>query len=223
MVGASGFPGQTNAVVVQMVCEGNENALGFSLSFDVPELEYRGTVLGSGLSGGTLNVNTNQLADGRLGLALTLPIGTVFATGTQELVRVSFVLQPGAASEVALSFGDQPVLREISDVQANAVSASYHGSMLTVLTGSPTALRLVSPQVSPDGTLRLEMINVDGSGVATGRLATIQLLTSTNVALDRAQWVPVTNELVLTNGVLRLETRTDTHTPERYYRAAEGP
>jgi hypothetical protein len=223
MVGASGFPGQTNALVVQMVCEGNENALGFSLSFDVPELEYRGTVLGLGLSGGTLNVNTNQLADGRLGLALTLPIGTTFARGTQELVRVCFVLQPGAVGDLALSFGDQPVLREISDVQANAVSASYHGSMLTVLTGSPTALRLVSPQVSPDGTLRLEMINADGSGVATGRLAAIQLLTSTNVALDRAQWAPVTNELVLTSGVVRVEGFLGTNSPERYFRAVEGP
>ncbi|HNO84087.1 MAG TPA: hypothetical protein PKM54_05615, partial [Anaerolineales bacterium] len=53
--------GQTGVVAVQLAAQGDENAVGFSLSFDTALLVYAGASLGSGASGAMLNVNTNQL------------------------------------------------------------------------------------------------------------------------------------------------------------------
>jgi hypothetical protein len=75
-------PGQTNVIPVQLVAQGSESALGFSLGFSTSVLSFVSVSLGSNAAGGSLNVNTNQLTAGRLGVALSLPIGNSFAAGT---------------------------------------------------------------------------------------------------------------------------------------------
>ena len=70
-VGASGvvtFP-------ILVVANGNENALGFSVSFDPSKLTYVGASLGAGASGATLNVNSGHAGSGQLGFALALGSG----------------------------------------------------------------------------------------------------------------------------------------------------
>ena len=62
--------GQEATVIVQLVAQGNENALGFSLSFDPALLSYRGETLGTAGLGAALLVNTSQAASGRVGFAL---------------------------------------------------------------------------------------------------------------------------------------------------------
>jgi hypothetical protein len=105
--------------------QGGENALGFSLAFNPALASFTSATLGSNAAGGTLYVNPNQSAAGRLGFALALPVGSSFAAGNKEVLKVSFVAAAASAGAFAPFFTDQPVPREVSDVGANALPVSY--------------------------------------------------------------------------------------------------
>ena len=124
--------GQTGTVSVTLAAQGNENALGFSLSFNAALAMFQGATLGAGANGGTLYVNTNQIASGRLGFALALGSGSSFTAGSQETVRVNFQAVSSASGTFSLTFTDLPVPREISDISALALPASYGTSTITV-------------------------------------------------------------------------------------------
>jgi len=124
--------GQSDSVSVQLEAQGNENALGFSLSFDPAMLSYTGASLGSGASGATLNVNASQAGSGRLGFALALPTGSSFAAGTRELMKVTFRASTDTSGASSLSLTDQPVPRDVSDPLANDLSATYLNGTVTV-------------------------------------------------------------------------------------------
>lgn len=136
--------GQLNNLVIQLDAQGNENTLGFSLNYDTSLLSFAAATLGSGASGATLIVNATQTASGRLGIAVGLPGGQHFATGTQQIVLVSFTAQAaGPIVTTPVTFGDQPVLRRVADVNANPVSATYVNALLTV--APPGCSYTVSP------------------------------------------------------------------------------
>jgi hypothetical protein len=124
--------GVTNVVSVQLNAQGNESAVGFSLSFDNQLLEFVGASVGSGASGASMNVNSLQASNGSVGIALAMPIGQSFAAGAQECVRLSFVPTLYSSGTSNLAFTDAPVIREVSDVSANAVTATYVDSSLAV-------------------------------------------------------------------------------------------
>jgi YD repeat-containing protein len=83
VVDANGTTGSQVNVAVELMAQGNENALGFSLSFDPAVLSNPTVAPGSGAAGAALNLNLSQIAQGRLGLGLALPAGQMFAAGTQ--------------------------------------------------------------------------------------------------------------------------------------------
>jgi hypothetical protein len=89
-VSASGAAGGSVAVAVELVAQGNENAIGFSLNFNPAQLTNQQTAAGSGAGGASLNVNALQAAQGRLGVAMAQPSGQTFAAGTRQLVVVTF-------------------------------------------------------------------------------------------------------------------------------------
>ncbi|HMP81646.1 MAG TPA: FG-GAP-like repeat-containing protein [Verrucomicrobiota bacterium] len=117
---------------VHLEAQGNESALGFSLVFDSEKFTYSGVVKGTAAASATLNVNTNETDDGRIGIVLGLPFGNHFASGTRELVRVSLKPKPGASGSNAVLFGDTPVIRSISDSSANELTASFATGSLIV-------------------------------------------------------------------------------------------
>jgi hypothetical protein len=120
-------------VPIALDANGNENALGFTLNFNPALLSYVGTSLGSGGAGATLVVNSNQVANGQLGIGMILPTGMSFSAGTQEVVDVSFttaVLTNATAAQ--LTFGDNPTVRKLSDPQANALAANFVGGTVSI-------------------------------------------------------------------------------------------
>jgi Concanavalin A-like lectin/glucanases superfamily/Immunoglobulin domain len=121
--------GQPGIISVTLNSQGNENALGFTLVFDPALLSFESVDLGSDDSGATLLVNTNQIANGQLGIALALPIGTSFAAGTREILQLNMLA--ASSGNGLMSFSDQPVLREISDIMGNALPASYSSGSIT--------------------------------------------------------------------------------------------
>ena len=69
---------------ILLLANGNENALGFSLNFPPSLLSYINISLGNGAPGAALFANTNQIANGQLGVLLSLPTDATFPAGTRQ-------------------------------------------------------------------------------------------------------------------------------------------
>ena len=137
---ATVMQGQATSIAITLTAQGNENALGFSLSFDPSLVNYTGAALGGGASGAILYVNSSQAAAGRLGFALALSTGASYSAGTKELIQVSFLAAPTGSGGFLAAFGDLPVPREVSDVTANALPVSFVNGSVTV--GPPPSLSI---------------------------------------------------------------------------------
>ncbi len=137
VVGTNVVAGAGASIPIELVAGGGESAIGFSLIFDTAVLSLVSTSAGSGLPGSAfLNVNTSQAAQGRLGIALALPIGQSFTPGTHQLVVVNFNVASNASTNATtISFGDQPIVRSVSDESAASLSAIFVAGQLNVALG----------------------------------------------------------------------------------------
>ncbi len=136
LMDASGAAGSLVTVPILLAAQGNENSLGLSLNFDPAVLSYRAISNGNNAASAMIFVNTNQIANGRLGFQLGLPAGSSFASGTQQVALVTFALVGNATPGTSvLSFGDVPVVREIVDAAAAPLPASYIGGVVMIVTG----------------------------------------------------------------------------------------
>ncbi len=132
--------GSKGVLTVKLEAQGNEAGLGFSLMFDPARFTHVGTALGVDAGGASLNVNTLQTEAGRLGIALVLPPGNAFSSGTREVVKVTFTTAPEAVGNFAVTFGDQPIPRDVSDAGAATLSATFVNS--TVVINPPPTLTI---------------------------------------------------------------------------------
>jgi hypothetical protein len=136
------------SMMIALDATGIENAVGFSLKYDNALLTFVSATKGSGASAATLNVNDLQAANGRLGIALALPAGQAFSAGARTIVVLNFTIAAGSGTTTtSIDFGDQPVVREVSDPLANTVTATYTAGTLTVqappaFTDSPLTARV---------------------------------------------------------------------------------
>jgi hypothetical protein len=123
--------GLTNSVAVTMVAQGNENALGFSLSFNPAMIQFLSATLGSNATTAALVQNTQQAGGGRLGFLLALNPGVNFPAGTLQLLKLNFssVLY---SNNAALTFGSSPVVPQLADASANILPANFNNAQLSV-------------------------------------------------------------------------------------------
>jgi len=126
------FQGQTTTVSVELEAQGDENGLGFSLSFDTNAFSYVGASLGSGATGASFVPNPNHAASGQIGFVMMLGAGNSFAAGSRELVKVSLRALPSAAGNYTLALGDAPVPRDVADTNAVSVNTAYVNGKVTV-------------------------------------------------------------------------------------------
>ena len=99
---------------IDIVAQGNENALGFSITFNPAVLRYDGFTNGTGITGATVNPNVSSAATGKVGYAIALPAGQKLAAGSKQLLVLNFTVLTQAATS-SLAFGDSPIGREVSD------------------------------------------------------------------------------------------------------------
>jgi hypothetical protein len=125
--------GQTDRLTVTLTAQGTENALAFSLNFDPTQMTFVSAALANPAAGTVLNVNDQQAAAGKLGIAVALPAGNNFAAGAQQIVALNFAVATTAGNRANLTFGDAPVRREISDSTANVVEAAWQGKTLVII------------------------------------------------------------------------------------------
>ncbi len=152
---ASGAPGSIAGVPIELISQGDENALGFSLTFDPAVLSNPEVSLGSDASGAALNANLSQAAQGRIGIALALQSGQRFATGTRQVAVVSFTITNGAtAPSTPIGFADQPIAREVVGANANILPASYTPGTVTITQGFEADVE-PRPDGSNNGTVTI--------------------------------------------------------------------
>ncbi len=133
---ASGSPGNTVAVPIELVSQGNENALGLSLNFDPAVLGNPRPALGGDATGAMLNFNTSQAASGRLGLTLALSSNTTFSAGVRRVFVVTFDIAAGVtARSTPIEFGDQPLIREVVSATVALFPANYPPGVVTITPG----------------------------------------------------------------------------------------
>jgi hypothetical protein len=137
IVNQSAAPGTNVVVAMQLLASGDENALGFSVNFDVSQLTFQSAAQGAQATDVTLNTNSSQAASGQVGFALAKPTEVVWSTGTQEIVKITFAVSPDATdgAQISLMFGDQPITREVSTATAQVLTAAYQAGVLTISSG----------------------------------------------------------------------------------------
>ncbi len=133
---SSAAPNSTVTVPVSFFSEGNENSFSFSLSYNNAVLSNPQVSLGADAASGTLNVNTTQLPQGRVGIQLALPQGQRLTSGAREIAQVRFAIAPNPSSgATTVEFADDPVVRGLVDSSGNALIGSYASGTVIVVPG----------------------------------------------------------------------------------------
>jgi subtilisin-like proprotein convertase family protein len=102
---------------VKLQAVGDENALGFSLSFNPQEWRFIAARAGSGAGQATVLVNSSEAAQGRIGVALALPSGQTFRAGNNEAMILQFA-PLGRALPLNVQFSDLPIITTAVDSNA---------------------------------------------------------------------------------------------------------
>ncbi len=176
--------GQQVSVNIELDAQGNENALGFSLNFNPIELSFINVLAGPDARGpdgseAVFNANIAQASNGRLGIALSLQSGQSFNAGTKRVVTLTFNLSSnGTANTVPITFGDQPVVSEVVNANADILQTTW-------VPGSVTAARAAS-NVSAASFLGAELASEQivaafGIGLATATRAATDLPLPTEI------------------------------------------
>ena len=124
-------------VSIETDAQGTENGFGFTLNYDQNKLSNPLVTIGSGIPGGSALI-PNTLQAGRVGVVLGLPFGVGLTAGTRQLVTIRFDVAANAAGgNTPLTFGDAPVFREVSDIDANVLMSTYQPAVISIM--APTA------------------------------------------------------------------------------------
>ena len=147
---------------IELYALGDENTVGFTVAFDPARLDYQGLRRGSAGQGTLLNLNTNALAQGRLGVAMSKPAGQSFAAGTSPLLYLEFVAG-GTSGTNNVLLADGPVTREIADVRGRPRPADFVAGYVNILDTPPTILSAPGAAVARVfSTVNLQ-VNANGS------------------------------------------------------------
>jgi uncharacterized protein (TIGR03437 family) len=153
LVNASGGRGSTVNVPIELVAQGGENTVSFTLNYDPAVLSNPRFALGSGaLPNSTFITNPldSQTAQGQVGLIFQSPAGQSFAAGTRQILLLTFNIAASAsASSTALEFGDQIIRRRVVSADAAVLEASFLSGTVTIISNGFEAD--VLPQPNGDG------------------------------------------------------------------------
>jgi uncharacterized protein (TIGR03437 family) len=133
VVNATFARGQESIVAIEMEAGGDENAIGFSLNFDPSVVRFVSAAAGDGMADALVIANNNQVAAGRVGIAIALPAGRKVNAGKRSIVNLRFAsLMSSTATTTAIAFDDQPIRRQVSGAEANALAAEYINGSITI-------------------------------------------------------------------------------------------
>jgi outer membrane protein assembly factor BamB len=105
-------------------------------------------------------------------------------------------------------------------IYARSTTEAVCLDVAAAVTATPP-LKLSGTISAGSGTFQLIVGAHDNSPLDTNRAVNINVLSSTNLGLDMAGWLKLTNPLILTNGQLFLEEPLSLTTRQRFYRTQE--
>jgi hypothetical protein len=118
---------------VELVAQGGENGLTFSVQYDSSVLQYLGYERGQDTAiDTTIVVNSRQAQAGKIGLGIVARPGGVYAAGVNELVRIKFKVQNLTAGATEVRIGDGPIPLRLADLYAELLSVSPVNSLVKV-------------------------------------------------------------------------------------------
>ena len=181
-VNSSTVVGGTALVPVTLTAQGNEYGVSFSANFN-PALLSISNVSGSGnpdvIAGTGLppgcnrNVNTSQVALGRIGIIVACPVtpgSPPIAAGTQEIVRLRFRALPAATegTQTPVTFGDNPTGTDVNDISGTTVPFSTINGVVSILGTTAAQVEVSGRVTTADGRgLRNATVTItDQNGVA---------------------------------------------------------
>ncbi len=159
--------------------QGDENALGFSITFDPARLTFVGMTPGKDAAGAQLQPNDIHASDGKVGLAMALPVGQTLGSGVMEMARVRFAVT-GATGSTGLQLSDAPIVCELVDTVAEPLQMNLTSGTVEVVPQPGFA----SLKFLPDGGLQLMLSGPPGQ--------TCQLEASTNLV----DWVTLSTNVL---------------------------
>lgn len=175
---APAVPGGAIILPIEIIAQGNENSLNFSLGFDARVLSNPQAALGS--AAGNAMLFADDSSAGRLGVTLELPPGQALVAGTRQILNVTFAVatNSGVAS-TSVSFADQPAARIVLDASANVLPANFNAATITLV----RAVTSVSAASFKGTTLATEeIVAAFGTGLATSTQVATSLPLPTNLA-----------------------------------------
>jgi uncharacterized protein (TIGR03437 family) len=184
VVNATGQRGQQVNVTVECDALGSENAFGFSLNFDAAQMSFVDAALGPDAAGALLNVNNLQAAQGRAGIALAFPAGQSLTAGTKKIITLTFTIAAnGSANLIPISFGDQPIVREVVNANAEVVTATWTAGAVNLgrLVANVSAASFLGNELASES-----IIAAFGTGLATAVQAAASLPLPTVLAGTQA-------------------------------------
>jgi hypothetical protein len=125
-------------VSVEYRATGGENGFGFSLQFDPALATFGGVKTQDGQDDGVIQLNTTQLGEGRIGIALVHAIGRELSPGRHRLLTLILNRKGKPRVAPAVSFADYPVRRELVTVRAEPVDSRWEKATVTPLPGRYT-------------------------------------------------------------------------------------
>ncbi len=166
---ATALAGQSFTASIELVSQGDENALGFTLNFNPALLTYQSGALGSGvLVGAAFFINPVFAASGRVGITLALPTDQKFAAGVRQAFTVTFGVAGNATGTTQISFGDNPTVRDVSDANGNSLPSNYTAGTLTFAQVNPTPTITTLDPANRDAGGGAFTLGVNGTDFAGG-------------------------------------------------------
>lgn len=179
---------------IELLAQGNENRVSFSLAIDQTLLISPQFFLGNDANNATLNTVFIQETQGRYGISIFLPQGQTFEAGARQILIMQAVVITGSnATTTTVNFTDQPTLRRINDVNGVSVGATYVPGEISIAQGYEGD---VAPR--PNGSSGTVTI---ADWVQTGRFAAALDTVSAGSEFQRADTAP---RSTLGNGVLSI-------------------
>ena len=129
----SGIMSTTVQVPITLTAQGDENALGASITFDPTVLCNPQLTLGTDDPTAALIVNNINAATGLLAFAVALPAAQTFTAGTPQVAMLTFTLVSNSYSGLTpVTFSDLPVTCEIIDDNADYLNATWQNGSVYV-------------------------------------------------------------------------------------------
>jgi alpha-tubulin suppressor-like RCC1 family protein len=170
--------GQTVNVPVQLVCVTNENAVGMTIGFDTNRLKYVGASLGSAMTGGRININSDQ--PGKLGMAIAMSPGAALAPATNQILVLQFTTKTNASGPANLTLDSSVAVLQVADKTANALTTTYVDGAVMLPPQPSVAVTGVGANLQFNWSLASGIFQVQTADNPMGPWTTISMPTITN-------------------------------------------